>query len=266
MRFRRTILGIAVAMAVVSSVGAADAPVMQSGKPLDIISIAPLQSSQGWSALVLTYRTAIPLTELEPLHREADEVWNHFVVDAERGKYRSALISATQAATSVDPKQARSYNFAYQKQGANWRGYDFKPGEASRLDEGKVRNTIARFDAALDRNEINAVMLYLGDNWSHVLNMANDGKPFSGTLNRVRFIELTARTLARVKDFQHTRRIARVTIAPDGQSAEIASEETESGTLDGRPVNQMEQTIDRVGIEGASIVLTKTVSTEMDAK
>src|ERR1700676_3427840 len=82
-----------------------------SGKTVEILEMGPLYLASGASALMLKYRTEIPLADLPTLRKEVDEIWQRFVVDAEHGGYQSAVISANEPPTGFIVTHNSGYNF-----------------------------------------------------------------------------------------------------------------------------------------------------------
>jgi hypothetical protein len=54
-----------------------------------------------WSALRLQYQTLTPLADEAALRKEADEIWNRFVTDAERDGYQRGIITANEPARGL---------------------------------------------------------------------------------------------------------------------------------------------------------------------
>src|ERR1700730_2567917 len=92
-----------------------------SGSSVEILAVGPLQSTQGWSGVMLKYRTLVPLNDVPALRKEADEIWDRFVVDVERGGHRTAVISANAPAKGSLVATGNSYNFVFEKRDGSWR-------------------------------------------------------------------------------------------------------------------------------------------------
>jgi hypothetical protein len=99
---------------------------LDDGKSVEILSAGPLRSTQGWSALMLKYRTSIPVTDVTGLRREVDQIWERVVADVERGGYKTAVISANEPETGLIIHTSRSYSFVFERQGSTWHMLDPK--------------------------------------------------------------------------------------------------------------------------------------------
>lgn len=69
---------------------------------------------------MLQYQTdlkipAKPEDSSKDLLSEVDDIWPSLRVDAEKGNYTSAIISAREVPRGLIFKQARGYNFVYEK-------------------------------------------------------------------------------------------------------------------------------------------------------
>ncbi len=256
-------LGIAAIALVSLGAGLAladQAGTLLSGKTITIISSGPVQMAKGPPVLMLKYRSAIPVSDMPALHREADEVWDRLAIGAEKGKYQQAVVSANGPEQGMIVKHSQSYNFVFQKQNGSWRALDFQSPQSAKLTEPMARDAMARFDAAVETKEMNAALLYLGDNWALTITYKGKTPRPPATQNRMQFATSTYQVLNKMKDFKHTRRIGKVTISPDGKQAQIESDETESGTMDGKALAMTEHSVDVLGIAGNSLVFTKTSS------
>ncbi len=95
---------------------AASAPhKLNSGKSVEILGIGPVYFTKGDPALVLKYRTNVPLKDVATLRKEADEIWNKFVVNVERKKYKNAAITASGPKSGFIITTNKTHSFVYQK-------------------------------------------------------------------------------------------------------------------------------------------------------
>ena len=120
------VLGAALLLAHQPEAFAGQTMTLADGNSVEILAEAPIQSTAGWSGLMLKYRTAIPLTDVERLRQEAKEIWQRFVVDVERGGFETAIISANEPEAGFMIKTSRSYNFVFEKKDGAWRMLDLK--------------------------------------------------------------------------------------------------------------------------------------------
>jgi hypothetical protein len=204
-----------------------------SGTSVEIIAVGPLQSTAGWSALALKYRTAIPLSDVQTLRREADEIWDRFVADVEHGGYQTALISATEPESGSIVTTNKSYNFVFEKKDGSWRTPESKDRVQAKLDPDFVREFVDRLDTSLEHNEMNALLLYMANDWTvTIVNPADKTSP-SQTVDRMKFVAVTHATFAAASQRQHHRKLSNIFIAENGQSAQVESQETEEITVNG---------------------------------
>jgi len=153
---------IAIALAMTAgSTALATEKQLNSGKSVELLELAPLHGN-GWSALNLAYRTKIPSNNIDSLRQEADELWQFFFADAEHSGLSNAIISAV----SPPPSTLRT-NFVYEKADGAW--HTLEPNDRKKLDTAFVTELLARLDLYDQNNDVNALLLYLDNNWSITL-------------------------------------------------------------------------------------------------
>jgi hypothetical protein len=82
----------------------------------------PINFSTGPPALMLKYETDLKISDTEPLHKEADEIFEVLRADAEKGKFTSAIVSANGKPSGLILKNSKGYNFVYEKRAdGQWR-------------------------------------------------------------------------------------------------------------------------------------------------
>lgn len=231
-----------------------------SGTSVEILAGGPLQSAAGWSALMLKYRTQIPLTDVPTLRKEVDEVWDRFVVDAERGGYDNALISANGPETGSVITTNKSFNFVFQKKDRVWRTLETKDRANAKLDAAFVREFVDRVDWLLIHNEINAALLYLANDWTATVTDLTKSPPSPQTIDRMTFATVTHATLSAATHHQHHRDIIDISINEATDSARVESRETEEVTINGRQIAGVEHSIDIFELRGDVMVWAKTTS------
>lgn len=64
---------------------------------------------------MLKYETDLNVSEAEALRKEADQVFSILKVDAENGKFTSAIVSANEKPSGLILKSSKGYNFVYEK-------------------------------------------------------------------------------------------------------------------------------------------------------
>lgn len=92
---------------------------LSSGRQVKIISMGIIQFAPGGDppALHLRYQTDLSMLDIPELREEADAIWEDFRIEAEKGGYTGALISAFPSPTNDKVKQGSSYNFTWKKDG-----------------------------------------------------------------------------------------------------------------------------------------------------
>jgi hypothetical protein len=254
---RRCLLG-AILSCLVAGAGPAFAGELKlgSGRSVDILSVGPLQSTKGWSALMLKYRTTIPFDQEATLRQEVDEIWDRLVVDAERGGYQSTIISATGPETgSGMVTKSQSFNFAYEKRNGDWRASESKERVQAKLDRAFVADFMGRVDWAYEHRNFNTLMLYLATDWT-----ATFADPSTGSetvaLDRTKFMTMVVSADAR----DHKREILSISVADDGLSARIESRETERTILKDREIATVGRSTDAIALQGNSVVILRSAA------
>jgi len=77
--------------------------------------MGPISFPKAPPALMLKYETDLKVSDAEALRKESDEVFGILKVDAENGKFTSAIVSANEKPTGLILKNSKGYNFVYEK-------------------------------------------------------------------------------------------------------------------------------------------------------
>jgi hypothetical protein len=64
---------------------------------------------------MLKYETDLKVGDVDALRREADEVFVVLKVEAENGKFTSAIVSANEKPTGLILKRSEGHNFVYER-------------------------------------------------------------------------------------------------------------------------------------------------------
>jgi hypothetical protein len=64
---------------------------------------------------MLKYETDLKISDTDALRKEVEEIFAVLKVDAENGKFRSAIVSANEKPTGLILKKSNGYNFVYEK-------------------------------------------------------------------------------------------------------------------------------------------------------
>ena len=90
---------------------------LPSGKKIKLIAVVPLQFAPGGDppALHLKYRTDLPIKQVSTLRKEANEIWKDFQIEADKGGFTGALVTAADAPKGDAIWQSETYTFAWKK-------------------------------------------------------------------------------------------------------------------------------------------------------
>jgi len=212
-------------LAVFAISGEADAGQIRlnSGKSVVLLAMGPMLG-QGWSALQLKYRTSLPITDTNSLRNEADELWQRFVIDAEKGGYTSAIISANDSPQGFIVTHNQSFNFVYKKANGAWHTLEAESRE--RLDRKFVIEFVARLDAADLNSEVNSLALYIADDFVMAMSSEVPGVSLPPKINRAQFATGESATLNASKNHHQHREILGISISKDGLYATVESRES----------------------------------------
>lgn len=61
------------------------------------------------------YQTDLQVSDIEALRKEVDEIWPVLQIDADRGKYKSAIVSAREIPHGLFIKNSKGFNFVYEQ-------------------------------------------------------------------------------------------------------------------------------------------------------
>jgi hypothetical protein len=237
------------------------AATLGSGKSIQIIAVGPMQFSSGNSALMLRYKTAIPLTDMASLRKEANEVWDRFQIDVEHAGNQQAIVSANEPETGGIISHSQGCNFIFEKKDGSWRFLEGDGKAPIKLDDNFVREFCDRMDWVYEHNEMNAFLLYLANNYSGTF---TQGTSAPQTADRMKLAAMTYQTLKATQNYHFQRKILKIEINDTGTSAQVESQETEQGTVNGHDMNEIEHCIDNLEVQGNSVVVTKTTTSMED--
>jgi hypothetical protein len=245
--------------AIWSAARAGQSLTLGSGKSIEILTVGPLQSAHGWSALVLKYRTAIPLNDSLALRKEADEIWDRYLAGAVTSGPQFAIISASQA-DNRPAATGNSYDVIFEKQDGSWRTHETKERAQARLDAAFVRQFMERIDYAFEYNEMNALLLYMANDWTVTIANPNGAGSAPETLDRQKFVKVSHAAFAAASARRHRREIGKISIGGGGTVAEVESREIEEIAVDGRQISSVERSTDTFELRGDVMVWVKSTS------
>jgi hypothetical protein len=89
---------------------------LPSGHVIRVLSLTPMHYTSGAPpSLTFRYQTDLKTTDKAALQSEADEIWLLLRVDADKGNFTSAIISANEVPHGLIFKESNGFNFAYEK-------------------------------------------------------------------------------------------------------------------------------------------------------
>jgi hypothetical protein len=231
-----------------------------SGKSVEILAVGPLQSTAGWSALMLKYRTLIPLSDVPTLRKEADEIWDRFVVDVEHAGNLTAVISANEPEKGFVVTSNSSYNFIFEKRDGLWRSPESSGRAQAKLDPDFVREFVNRIDALLQHNEMNALLLYMALGWTVTITNPTESASGPQTIDRMKFVAATHAAFAAASSHQHGREIIDIAINEGHDVAQVQSRENEVIITSDRQITGTERSTDVFELRDDVMLWTKSTS------
>jgi hypothetical protein len=231
-----------------------------SGKSVEILGVGPVVPTQGESALMLKYRTLIPLKDIPTLRKEVDEIWERFVVDAERGHYQMAAISANEPAKGFIITWGNSFGFVFEKKDGSWRTLESKERALAKLDPSFMREFVDRLDTAIEHNSMNALLLYMADDWTNTSISPGEKALAPQTMDRMKYAASTHAALAAATRLQHHRETISISIAEGGTTARVESRETLEATIKEQQVAVVERSTDMFELRDNVMLWTKSIS------
>jgi hypothetical protein len=93
---------------------------LPSGKQIRMIGMGPIHFTKEPPGLMFQYQTDLKIADVKKLRREVDEIWDALRVDAEKGRYTTAIISANEVPSGTFVKKNATYNFVFQKRADGW--------------------------------------------------------------------------------------------------------------------------------------------------
>lgn len=218
-----------------------------SGKVLDILSIKAEKTAKG-RALVMRFGTRTPLSELAALRMEADELWEHFIVNVEKGKFVRAVIRAANR-----PKGGKTVDFVYLKRGSDWRTLEKGLGPSGKLTSAFVKALYEQRNQADQRANRNLILLYTSRDWRITYAYPSDLGIGPIEFDRETFLGLVERTGAAISKRNYKMHIMRIRIAPDGMSAIVETAAKGDATIRGRVVSLRGRVIDALTLRDGAL-------------
>ncbi len=221
---------------------------VNSGKVLDIVSIKPEATAKG-RALVMVFGTKTPLTDIPGLRIEADELWEHFVVNVERAGHSRAVIRATNGGGAP-------VDFVYVKRGGDWRTLEKELGPGGTLTEEFIKESFEHGILAAEHMGRNATELYLARDWTITYTYPPQLGIPPITVDRVRVYEMNRQLQARMGDQRPQRQISlnKIEIAPNGKFASIQILYTGVANINGRVIQMTGHIVNSIAVQDGAVI------------
>jgi hypothetical protein len=229
---------------------------MNSGKTIEVLAVGPVHFSASPPALMLRYETRLPLTDIAGLRKEADEIWQHFVVDVERAKFESAVVQANSRPAGAIVKTSQSYGFVFTKRDGLWRTTESETTAASKLTDAMLRAFYDRWDWLLVNYNEHALSLCLDKDW-RVTGTAPEGPV---ELKREAFLQALAQIRTQRSTASHHRDILSIKISTGENKAVVECRETTKRLTNGRLITLVEHTTDHIVLRTQNLLTTKTTT------
>jgi len=255
--FSTLVMGCALFLGGWPQTALADPFKLNSGKIVDILSVKAVQTTKG-RTLKLRYSSKTPLSDTTTLRKEADELWEHFFVNAERGGHSRAVISA------VGPKKAarkgKPVDFVFVKRAGGWRTLEKGLGPTGKLTEQLIRKLYDHSKWINDHRNINAVMLYLANGWTTTYTYPRELgiEPF--TLDRATFFEAYQRLKDKIASYNTSGPIELrgIHVSSSGMTAKVEFLTRRHATIRGQTVTMVGRLIDNLALRQGAVVSTQT--------
>jgi len=87
--------------------------------------VTPLHFTGGAPpALLFQYQTDLKISDMVSLRKEAEEIWPILRIDADKGNFDSAIISANEVPNGLVFKSSKGFRFVYDKRAGVWHSLD----------------------------------------------------------------------------------------------------------------------------------------------
>ena len=228
---------------------------LNSGKIVDILAVNTVKTAQG-SALKLQFRSKTPLSNILMLRIEANGLWEHFLVNAERGGHKKAIISA------MGPKKAgagKPVDFIFVKRTDGWRTLAKGLGPEKKLTEPYIRTLADSNKRIEDHGNYNAVLLYLAKDWTITYTYPGSFGIEPITLDRETFFDLRERLKGTVANKNMKIKFLNIHVSKNGMSAQTVIKVKGQATVRGRLVSLIGRYINNLELRQGAIVSTQAL-------
>jgi hypothetical protein len=226
---------------------------LNSGKIVDILAVDTVKTAQG-TVLKLQFRSKTPLSDTVTLRIEANGLWEHFLVNAERGGHKKAVISA------MGPKKAgagKPVDFIFVKRAGDWRTLAKGLGPDKKLTEKYLRQLASSNKRLEDHGNHNAALLYLARDWTVTYVYPNHFGIEPITLDRDTFFELRGRLKGKIKNKSIKIEFLGIHVSDNGMAAQMEMKAMGQTAIRGRLVSYVGRYISNIELRQGAIVSTQ---------
>lgn len=190
---------------------------LNSGKVVEIVSVKVTKTGKN-PTLKLEFRSKTPLTDAVTLRKEADGLWEHFFVNAERGGHKRAVISALGPGKSGTRKPV---NFTFVKRNGDWRTLENGLRLNGKLTTGIMRRFVDRMRSVFIDQNWNAARLYMAKEFTGTMSDPKFGAYAPKSLGREAYIANMRNAFEQISSWEHEDKILSIRLSPQGTSAEV---------------------------------------------
>jgi hypothetical protein len=233
---------------------------LNSGKTVEILAVGPMHFTKSPPALFLRYQSALSLDDPAAARKEVDEIWQHLVGDADRGKFENAVIQANSPQTGFIIKTGKSYGFVFTKVDGIWRTSESEVTKDTKLTKAQLRAFCSRWDFLIENYNDRALSLYLDQNWRlKVSGAASSDGPQELTASQ--FLSGVAQGRGQTTVLEHRRDILSIKVDANANTATVESRETTRRHVKDRQMTLVEHTTDNIALRNGTLLILKSAST-----
>ena len=253
--FSTLVMGCALFLNAGPQTALADPFKLNSGKIVDILSVAPVKTAKG-RTLKLRYRSKTALSDTATLRKEADGLWEYFLVNAERGGHERVVISA------MGPKKAGAgtpVDFIFVKRASGWRTLEHGLGPKGKLTEKFIRELAGRDKRLEYHRNYNADLLYLAKDWTVTYTYPRHLGIDPITIDRETLFEWNKRILDSNSNLSGQSEILRIKISSNGMAAQAEIRVDGQMNIRGRLMAFVGRYLSNVELRQGAIVYTQAL-------
>ena len=204
------------------------------------------------------YETRLALDDTLGLHKEADELWEKFVVEVERGGFKTAVISAYAPDTFGKSAAAVPFDTVYEKIGGAWRtrlvaGHDTAP-----LNKAAIHEILDRQVAAIRHRNFSATVLFTAADWVGTIADADAPDMVTETLTIDQVMTVARDVYGNASTIKVDYEILDIAIDRKAGTARVVSRVTEKVTINGLVIDSIARTTDFMETRDGVLVWTRS--------